>query len=342
MVIRRTTSAFSGCVAACSSRDWRADQIAEPGDELGQAEQAGTVEGAGQVLQLPQVGQLAVAEELELRRRVVAGVGEDGAEQPGDRQPILQAAPALQVAPRPRAPARAGRPAAGRRSPRRTGRPTGRRRGQPAEHEQRLVAQAAERRPQHAGQADAVLRVLQGAEQIQEIVNLLLGEEGPAADEVVIEAVPAAGPPRRGGRCSWPGTAAPRRRPAPAAAGPPSPSPVHDDLGLAARSWRRCGGRSSRPRRRGPPRRSPCRLGRSSPALARAPEKLDARPGVDLRMIAFPADGSQLRRRGEAGRWRSRGWPAGCGSCGSGCCRPSCGMRSRSCWKPWTSAPRKR
>src|SRR5262245_24460284 len=57
------------------------------------------------------------------------------------------------------------------------------------QQKQGLVAQAAEGCPQRACQANAVLRIFQGAEQVEEVVNLLLGEKGPAADEVVIQSV---------------------------------------------------------------------------------------------------------------------------------------------------------
>ena len=145
--------------------------------------------------------------------RVVAGVGEDVAEQPGDRQAVLQSAPA---AGGDAAPGRTrSRWSAGRRRPRarRRAAPPTSPSPVPAQDEQGLVAEAAERRAQRPGQADAVLRVLQGAEQVEQVVDLLLGEEGPAADEVVVQPVAAQGRLVEVRRCSSPGTAAPRRPP---------------------------------------------------------------------------------------------------------------------------------
>src|SRR5262249_12684713 len=52
----------------------RLDEIAKSLDELRQPEESRAVEGAGQVEQLPEVRQLALAEELDLQRGVVTGV----------------------------------------------------------------------------------------------------------------------------------------------------------------------------------------------------------------------------------------------------------------------------
>ena len=59
--------------------------------------------------------------------------------------------------------------------------------------EQRFVGEREERAAQHAGQADFVGRAGDGAEQIQHVVDFLLGVEGVAADEVVVETVFAEG-----------------------------------------------------------------------------------------------------------------------------------------------------
>src|SRR5262249_13545736 len=56
------------------------------------------IERPRQVDELPQVRQLALAEELEHQRRVVAAVGQDTVEQPGDGKPILDGTPRRQVA----------------------------------------------------------------------------------------------------------------------------------------------------------------------------------------------------------------------------------------------------
>ena len=125
-----------------------------------------------------------------MRRRVVAAVGEHLPQEPGDRQPVFQPPPAVEEA----AGAEDGFALVGGQAVQQQivveSRP------QPdldatslPEHEQGLVAEAAERRPQCPGQADGVLGIFQGAEQVEKVVNLLLGEEGPAADEVVIEPV---------------------------------------------------------------------------------------------------------------------------------------------------------
>ena len=60
--------------------------------------------------------------------------------------------------------------------------------GRVDEPEQRFVGEREERAAQDAGQADFVGRAGDGAEQVQHVVDFLLGVKGVAADEVIVEA----------------------------------------------------------------------------------------------------------------------------------------------------------
>ena len=177
----------SACVAASASfgaRTTNSDSCVmnpckSPGDDA--------IERARLLDELLDVRRLARAEELGEQHRVVAGELQRQREQIGDQQPILLHA---QPSDRRRRPPHLRRLV--RRQVRR--RPLRRERRvqrlvllhQP---EQRLVGERKQRAPQRPGQGDLIDRARHRAQQIENVVDLLLRIKRVAAGEVVLEPV---------------------------------------------------------------------------------------------------------------------------------------------------------
>ena len=158
-------------------------------DEVGQREYARAIETPRLPDQLLKVGQLTLAEELGQQDRVVSGPRQCPADQLRDRQPVLDCPKFTEhlrreLHPLPLVPAQLGRQRLGRQPPRQSVRVS----GQPKEA---LVEQAEQRAPQRAGQAHFVARIFERPQQVQQVVDLLLGVEGMSADQVVVDAVAA-------------------------------------------------------------------------------------------------------------------------------------------------------
>ena len=153
--------------------------------------------------------------------------------------------------------------------------------------------QAEKRTAEHAGQAHLVARAIDRPQQIQQIVDFLLGVEGMSADEVIVDAVAPQGlfvvfhvrqransramsPCRTARTAGWPawslfGVASGRGSIARRSSRP-------------RRAWRGFAGRSNRPRAGGAARVAPCRPSGPSPS--------DARPRERVRVRAFRGESS--------------------------------------------------
>ena len=168
------------------------DELGELGDEAGEIERAAAVGGAGLFHEFLQVGEFAVAEEFGQERGVVAGAGECFAEERGDRDRGLcgcgEAASVWAAA-----------TTLIRSSVESCVRWIG---GEEAvveraagfdEPVQRFIGERKEGAAEDAGEADFVGRAGDGAEQIEDVEDFLLGVKGVAADDVVVEAIVAEG-----------------------------------------------------------------------------------------------------------------------------------------------------
>ena len=143
-------------------------------------------------MSLLQVGELAFAEEFGEQHGVVAGAGERGVEQRGDRHAVFDRAEMARALRRRRRLSRASSGESSRRQ--RFGEQAGvEAAGGVGEPEQRFVGEREERAAEDAGEADFVGGAGDGAEQVEHVEDFLLGVERVAADEVVVEAVFAEG-----------------------------------------------------------------------------------------------------------------------------------------------------
>ena len=311
---------------------------AEPGDEVGQREAPLAVEPPGQADELPHVRPLAGAQGLAEQAppripsrpapcRCSAAIGSRSfnsrhASEQGMRTVELRAV--------------------GRRDrldPRSTlevpGEVVAEPGGQPVEA---VVAEAEEGAAQDAGQREGVGRVLDRREQVDEVDDLLLGEVGRTADDVVIQPLGRPGPPRTGRRRSVSGRGGRRR---PRGRGGRTRLGVADWPAAASRDGPG-GGRSSGPPRAG----ARGRRGAFARVATRAlgPEELDGGGSPRGRGALAAAEG--LARVGEGLGEEgvdevedARDAPE---ILGQEALAPPRGTRSRNSWKMRGSGPRKR
>ena len=166
------------------------DEFGKLRDEIGEAEDAGPLEAPRLFDQLVQVGQLPLAEEFGQQHGVVAGQIERSVDQLGQGQAVF------------------GRPQRGKRGrgklgllPLRAVQFHGQWVAEQARRQsyvlrkpqQRFVQQAEHRAAKHAAQAYLVAWAVDRPQQIQQVVNFLLGVEGVSTDEVIVDAVAAQG-----------------------------------------------------------------------------------------------------------------------------------------------------
>ena len=157
------------------------------GDEVGQPERPAALETARLLDHLPQIRQFALAEEFRQQRGIVTGQRHRPLDQLANPQPVLTIA---QLHNRrggerhalPLIVGDLGRLLLGKQA-------RGQTIGVLCQPKQRFVRKREQSTAQCAGQADFVARTDQRSQQVQKVEDLLLGVEGVAADQVVVNPV---------------------------------------------------------------------------------------------------------------------------------------------------------